>query len=192
MNSERSNKNIGIRLLVFLPLIALCILLVLIAVPLFAFGYVDVILHGPKVVLSVPSPDGNYEAYVEEAPSIDPPNQSLFVERSNKLYFMLIADLAEDIDSIEQIVWSPDSQFVVFHSHHYLTATRVSDWQTVRIYLGKEWRKSQPRRHHMTFTSGGVSRQVKAIEFPQAGSFAYQLIGDDKLYTVDIDSLVQP
>ena len=192
MNVERSKKNKCIGLLVFLPLIALCILLVLIAVPLFAFGYVDTILHGPQVVLSVPSPDGNYEAYVEEAPSIDPPNQALFVERSNKLYFLHIADLAEDIDSIKQIVWAPDSQIVVFHSWHYLTATRVSDWQTVRIYLGKEWRRSQPRRNHITFTSGGVNKKVKTIEFPQAGGFAYHLVGDNKLYTVDIDSLVQP
>jgi len=94
MSIERSKK--GIRILVLLPLIALCILLMLIAVPLFAFGYVDAILHGPKIVLSVPSPDGNYEAYVEEAPSIDPPNQSLFVERSDKLHFMHIAKLAGD------------------------------------------------------------------------------------------------
>ena len=189
MNVDRSKK--GIRLLVLLPLIALCILLMLIAVPLFAFGYVDAILHGPKIVLSVPSPDGNYEAYVEEAPSIDPPNQSLFVERSDKLHFMHIAKLAGDIDSIKQILWSPDSQIVVFHSRHYLTATRVSDWRTVRIYLGKEWRRSQPRRHHTTFTSGGVSREVEAIEFPEAGGFAYRLVGDDKLYTVVINSLVQ-
>jgi len=192
MNVEKSKKGKGIRLLVLLSLIALCILIVLVAVPLVAFGYVDIILHGPKIVLSVPSPDGNYEAYVEEAPSIDPPNQSLFVQRSNKVYFMLIADLAEDIDSIEQIVWSPDSQIVVFRSRHYLTATRVTDYQTVRIYLGKEWRRSQPRHQHSTFTSGGVSKEVKAIEFPQAGGFTYQLVGDDKLYTVDIDSLVQP
>lgn len=192
MNVERSKKGKGMRLLVLLPLIALCILIVLIAVPLFAFGYVDAILHGPKIVLSVPSPDGNYEAYVEEAPSIDPPNQSLFVERSNRLYFMHIADLAEDIDSIKQILWSPDSRIVVFHSQYYLTAARVSDWQTVRIYLGKEWRRSQPRHHHTTFTSGGVSKEVKTIEFPQASSFAYQLVGNDKLYTVDINSLVRP
>ena len=173
-----------------LPLIALCSLVVLIAAPLFSFGYIKAMLHGPKIVLSVPSPNGNYEAYVEEGPSIDPPNQSLFVEHRDKIRFMHIADLAEDVDSIRQIVWSPDSEIVIFHSRDYLTATRVSDWRTVRIYLGKEWRRSKPDRHS-TFTSGGGNRQVEAIVFPKAGSFAYRLDGDDRLYRVRMDLIVK-
>ena len=74
------------RLLVWLPLIALCGLITLIALPLFAFGYVDAILHGPKTILSASSPDGRYIAYVEESPSIDPPNQSLLVDLKHALY----------------------------------------------------------------------------------------------------------
>jgi hypothetical protein len=186
MNTQYK-KNVR-KLLVWLPLVAFCGLVAVIVLSLFAFGYVDAMLHGPKIVLSVPSPDG---AYVEEGPSIDPPNQSLWVERGDKIHFMPIAGLAEDVDFIKQIVWSPDSDIVVFQSKDYLTATRVTDWQTVRIYLGKEWRRSRPQRHHTTFTSGGVGRQVVAIEFPKAGSFAYRLNGDDRLYTVRMDSMVQ-
>jgi len=189
MNTE--NKKIRRKLLVLLPLISLCIVIILIAVPLFGFGYIDAMLHGPKIVLSVPSPDGNYEAYVEEGPSIDPPNQSLFIERRDKINFMNIADLAEDVDSIKQILWSPNSKIVIFHSWCYLTATRVSDWQTVRIYLGKEWRRSKPQRHHITFTSGGVIKRIKSIGFPEAGSFTYRLEGDERMYRVRMDALVQ-
>ena len=176
----------GKKLIVFLPLIALIALLLLIAIPLFSFGYVDIILHGPKIVMSLPSPDGRYEAYVEEHPSIDPPNQALFVEQSNKSYFMHIADLSEDIDSIKEILWSPDSEIVIFLSRHYLTATRVKDWRTVKIYLGKEWKRSRPQRNHTTFSSGGVLHSIEAVKFPDRGSFSYRLKGSNNFQTVSI------
>jgi len=180
------NTSLGWKLLAFLPLIALTALILLIAIPLFTLGYVDAILHGPKIVMSLPSPDGKYEAYVEESPSMDPPNQSLFVERSNKVHFMHIADLAEDVDSIKEILWSPDSEIVVFLSRHYLTATRVGDWRTVRLYLGKEWRRSRPQRHHSTFSSGGVRQRVEAVEFPEPGTFAYRLEGEENFRKIRI------
>ena len=184
MGNEKRSR----RLLVWLPLTALCGLIALIVLPLFAFGYVEAMLHGPKTVLSVPSPDGEYLAYVEDSPSIDPPNQSLWIERIDKIRFMLIAGLAGDVDFIKEVAWSPDSQIVVFHSKDYLTATRVSDWLTVRLYLGKEWTRSHPRRSS-TFSSGGADRQVEAIEFPKAGIFTYRLKGDDRLHTVRMDLL---
>jgi len=184
MNSEKT--TFGKKLLVILPLITLAVLLLLIAVSLFSFGYVEAILHGPKIVMSLSASNGNFEAYVEELPSIDPPNQSLFVENSNKRNFMHIADLSEDVDSIKEIQWSPDSEIVIFHSHHYLTATRVKDWRTVRIYLGKEWRRSRPQRHHTTFSSGGVQQTVETIKFSKSGSFSYRLKGSNNFPTVSI------
>lgn len=180
-------RKVFSRLLVWLPLVALCAVVALVLLPLFAFGYIDVMLHGPKVVTSILSPDGKYEAYVEEGPSIDPPNQSLWVERSDKLHVLRIADLVEDVDYIKEIVWSPDSRLVVFHSKDYLTATRVSDWLTVRVYLGKEWRRSHPRRFPSTFSAGGANRQVEAVEFPEPGAFAYRLKGDETPHTVRMD-----
>ncbi len=184
MNTK--NTTFGRKLLVILPLIALTVLIFLIAVPLFSFGYIDAILYGPECVISLSLPDGRYEAYVEESPSIDPPNQSLFVERSDKNNFIHISDLSEDIDSIKKIQWSPDSEIVLFLSHHYLTATRVKDWRTVRIYLGKEWRRSQPQRHHTTFNSGGIRQCVETIKFPKSGGFSYQLKGSNNFQTVSI------
>jgi hypothetical protein len=149
----------------------------------FAQETAAVMTHGPKVVLEVNSPDREFTAYVEDMPSVDPPNQALFVERKDQRHFMHVADLAEDVDSIEKVVWSPDTRIVVFHSRDYLTATRVTDWQTIRVFLGKEWTRHQPGRRS-TFTSGGPGRVVDAIEFPAADSFAYRIKGETKPHTV--------
>ena len=192
MDANTKKKRMATRLLVFVPSILLCLLGILIAVHLFSFGYVAAALHGPKTALSLASPDGVHVAYVTDGPSIDPPNQFLFVERAAKTQFMWIADLAEDVDCIERIVWSPDGDIVVFHSRHYLPSTRVSDWTTMRIYLGKEWRRAQPRRHRTTFSSGGVRPEISQIEFPASGEFAYRLAGDDTLHRGRMDSLVGP
>jgi len=188
---NREKRFVGTRLLVLLVLIVVGLLIAISPFPHLAFAYADAALRGPKVVLSAPSPDGDYEAYVEDLPSIDPPNQALFVEHSDKVRFMHIADLAEDVDAIIRIVWSPDSNIVVFHSRDYLTATRISDWRTIRIYLGKEWTRSQPFRG-ATFACGGPQRTVEAIEFPADGRFAYRLDGNEQSSTVRMDSLVQP
>ena len=182
-----TRRNVFRRLLIWLPLVGLCAVVALVALPLFAFGYVDAMLHGPKTVVSVPSPDGEYEAYVEESPSIDPPNQSLWVERSDKLHVMCIADLAEDVDFIKKVMWSPDGRVVVFHSKDYLTATRVSDWLTIRVYLGREWKRSHARRFPSTFSSEGVKREVEVIEFPEPGVVSYQFKGDDTPHAIRMD-----
>jgi hypothetical protein len=145
-------------------------------------------LHGPKMVMSVGSPDGEFTAYVEDLPSIDPPNQALFVERRDQRHFMHVGSLAEDVDSIERILWAPDSRIVVFQSRDYLTATRLADWQTVRVFLGQEWTRHQPGRR-ATFTSGGRRRTVTAIEFDVPDGFSYRLQGDDRLRRVDFNAL---
>jgi len=168
--------------------ISLLITLALVIVPLFAFGYVDAIINGPDTILEVPSPDGQYLAYVIEAPSIDPPNQSLMIERKDKSRFLPIAKLAEDIDSIKEIMWSPDSSIVIYHSRLYLTATRISDWQTIRIYLGVERRRHKPVRR-ATFSSAGPHHEVETIRFPESGCFTYQLKDNDKIHKVRMNLL---
>ena len=114
------------------------------------------------IVQSVLSPDGNYEAYVEEGPSIDPPNQSLYIQRSDGIHFLLIAKLPEDIDSIKEILWSPNSEIVVFHTRHSLTAVRLPDFQTVRIHIGKEWRRTKADKMS-TFSSGEPHASVSPV-----------------------------
>jgi hypothetical protein len=164
-----------------------------ILVPLlgFATDLGHAMVRGPNTVVSAPSPDGEFIAYVEDLPSFDPPNQALFVERKDQRRFMHIADLAEDVDAIEQIVWSPDSRIVVFHSRDFLTATRVTDWQTVRVYLGREWRRHQPSRHS-TFTSGGRNQTVTGIEFDAPNGFSYRLKDKEQSHRVNFSASIPP
>lgn len=155
-----------------------------------AYDYAAAAISGPRIVRSAPSPDGEFEAYVEEYPSVDPPDQSLFVQRSDGVRFMHIADLAEDVDAIQEIHWSPHSDVVVFHTRAYLIATHVPGYQTVKIYLGQEWTRTEPDGRS-TFNSGEVERQVAEIEFPKPGAFSYRLEGQDELHTVRIDNLTR-
>jgi len=184
-----SGNNRKLKFWAWFSTVSLLITLTLVAVPLFAFGIVDGIVNGPEAILEVASPDGQYLAYVNEFPSMDPPNQSLLIERKDQSRFLPIAKLGEDIDSIKEVIWSPDSSFVIFHSRLYLTATRISDWQTTRIYLGTEWRRHKPTRR-TTFSGAQPDQVVTDIRFPESGYFTYRLKNDDKIHTVRID-LVQ-
>jgi hypothetical protein len=164
---------------------------ILLPLALYAADLGNTMLRGPKTVMSVPSPDGAFTAYVEDLPSIDPPNQALFVERKDQHHFMHLGNLAEDVDSIEKIVWSPDGRIVVFHSRDYLTAARVTDWQTVRVFLGREWTRYQPGRRS-TFGSGGRGHTVAAIEFGEPNGFAYRLKDDPRPRLVHFSDLIVP
>ncbi len=143
---------------------------------------------GPNVIRSVTSPDREFEAYVVERPSIDPPNQSLYVQRSDNIHFRSVAKLAEDIDSIREIHWSPQSDIVVFHTRCNLFAVRVPGYQTVRIPLGGEWIRSKASKRS-TFSGAGPRVAVAGIEFPTPGSFSYRLEGVDAGKTIRMDTL---
>ena len=146
-------------------------------------GLLKWVTQGPNIIQAVTSPDQKFVAYVQEHPSLDPPNQALYVERSDKTHFLRVAKLAGDIDSIIKAVWSPDSQIVVFHSRCYLTAVRVSDWKIIRIYLGKEWKRHKPK-HGSTFAGAQPIKKVNSIAFPETDCFSYNLEGDETSYTV--------
>lgn len=182
MSDTRKKANWFGRLSTFL----LGVIILLFVLYLFASGYVDFVIHGPKIVQEVPSPDGQYIAYVDDMPTLDGPNQSLMIERADQTCFLGIAQLTGDVDSIKEIRWAPDSSFVVYHSHLYLTATRISDWQTHRIYLGHEWRRAEPKRQ-TTFSSAMPDRFVETIDFPETGIFTYRIKNDNQLYTVKMD-----
>jgi hypothetical protein len=143
---------------------------------------------GPDVIQSVTSPDQNFEAYVVERPSIDPPNQSLYIQRSDNIHFLRVAKLAEDIDSIKEIHWSPQSDIVVFHTRCNLFAVRIPGYQTVKIPLGGEWIRTKAKRRS-TFSGAGPRVAVAEIEFPRAGSFSYRLKGIETAKTIQMDTL---
>ena len=67
----------------------------------------------PQVALAVDSPDGGYRAVVRNHPSIDPPRQSLWLERVSGGRQGL-RDLAEDQDWCDQAVWTADGRRVAF------------------------------------------------------------------------------
>jgi hypothetical protein len=175
-----------IKCLQIIPMIICTIIIILFAIYLSASGTLDFIFNGPKIVMEKPSPDGQYIAYVKDLPALDGPNQSLMIEQKDKTRFLRIAQLVGDVDSIEQILWAPDGSFVVYHSHLYITATRISDWQTIRIYLGRQWRRAQPKRKS-TFSGAMPYCTVQEIKFPETGKFTYRLSDDDKLHTVKMD-----
>lgn len=157
----------GLLILGYIPLLGVVLFM-------WVTGSLGQLVRRPTIVQSVGSPDGTYVAYVSDGPSIDPPNQSLLVERKDKTRLLVIAKLAEDIDSTANIVWSPDGQVVVFLSRCYLAAARLADWQTIRIYLGKEWLRHRPTRR-ATFSGAQPIRRISAIEFPGPDTVAYQI-----------------
>jgi hypothetical protein len=151
-------------------------------------SYVKDFFTGPDVVQSNMSPDQNFEAYVVERPSIDPPNQSLFIQRSDNIHFVRVAKLAEDIDAIKEIHWSPQSDIVVFHTRCNLIAVRIPGYQTVKIPLGGEWTRTKAKKRS-TFSGAGPRVAVADIEFPQAGSFSYRIEGVETVKTIQMDTL---
>ena len=143
---------------------------------------------GPNIVQSLTSPDQEFEAYVVERPSIDPPNQSLAIQRSDNIHFVRVAKLAEDIDAIREIHWSPQSDIVVFHTRCNLIAVRVPGYQTVKIPLGGERTRTKAKKRS-TFTGAGPRVAVAEIEFPGDGSFSYRLEGVDTVKTIQMGTL---
>jgi hypothetical protein len=147
-------------------------------------GWIKAAFAGPSVVQSVFSPDGRFEAYVIEAPSIDPPNQSLFV-RCDKVHSKRIAKLPEDVDSIQKIHWSPHSDVVVFQTLFSLIAAHVPDYKIVEIPLGGEWHW---RKNGTFWVDYNDAKRIAAIEFPEQGAFSYRLEGSDESRVIEMYS----
>ena len=141
---------------------------------------------GPQVVHSAMSPDGNFEAYVVERPSIDPPNQSLFIQRKDSIHFVSVAKLAEDIDSIERIHWSSQSDIALFQTRCNLIAVHIPGYQTVKIPLSGERMRTKAKKRS-TFTGAGPRVAVADIDFTQPNSFSYRLEGTDSFKTIPMD-----
>ncbi|HET6453328.1 MAG TPA: hypothetical protein VFI02_02890 [Armatimonadota bacterium] len=173
------------RLFILTPIVVLVVIGLLTILVLVADGTAAYVFHGPKIVQSVESPDKAWTAYVEDQPELDGPHHGLFVESADKVHFLGVGDLVADVDAIQEIVWSPDSRMVIFHSRDYLTAVRVSDWKTVRIYLGRDWMRAKPDRRSTFSASAG--REVTAIRFPAKDEFAYKLKDSDELHTASMN-----
>jgi hypothetical protein len=132
-------------------------------------------LKGPQVVQSAFSPDRTFEAYVMEYPSIDPPNQTILIQRSDKSHFVVIGKLVDDVDSIREIHWSESGEMVVFVTSNNLVAVLVPGFQTLKIPLDDEFARYFPGKSE-TFGGGIPQYRVEEVAFPEAGVFAYRLV----------------
>ncbi len=148
-------------------------------------GKVRAAIFGEKVVRSLFSDDGEYEAYVIDKPSFDGPNHHLYIRSTQDGSTRFIARLDEDVDSIQKIHWSPFNDIVVFESWFNLKAVRVSDYKMVNIQLGGErhWRKNG------TFwVDYKDANHPEMIEFPAINQFGYRFKDANETKTVDLDS----
>jgi len=128
----------------------------------------------PKVVDSAWSPDMEFEAYVVEWPSIDPPNQTLYIQRRDDQHFVVVAKLGEDVDSIRSIHWSPAADMVVFNTRNYLYAVHTPGYEMAVIPLADEFYHYQPGKFG-TYGGGISEKQVAEVTFPKPGEFTFRL-----------------
>lgn len=67
----------------------------------------------PRIVAQATSPDGQHIAFVRNHPSLDPPDQSLWLGPADRAPKQLVK-LSPDSMWSDEIVWSADSQRVAF------------------------------------------------------------------------------
>ncbi|MRS02380.1 hypothetical protein EG832_04010, partial [bacterium] len=134
----------------------------------FIFGFNST----PDTVLSLNSPQGLYEAYVVENPSIDPPNQSLLISKTGTGEFRLVSRLPEDIESAQKIYWTDDGNKAVFITNWHLIITDVHNFSTWKISLNPDWWKWN--QEGKTFSSSRTSVVLEEFELFGSDSLTYR------------------
>ena len=154
-------------------ILTITISVVLTTIVILTVGYFIFGLHKkPLQILSIDSPDKIYNAYVVENPSLDPPNQSLFISKKGLKEFRLVENLPEDIEHIKQIIWSPDSKTVIFLTNWHLIVTNVEKFNTKKISLNNDWWRWHNNKK--TFISSNRIIEIKKINFINSDSLMYQ------------------
>jgi hypothetical protein len=124
-------------------------------------------LGWPRIPFRVPSPDGRVVAFVRNHPSVDPPDQSLWLQ-SSKGRATELARLAPDAEWCNLIVWSADSRRVAFLVSDAILY--VYDGQSQgKVFSGFVGRCSwaQPPRYalrDLTLSSDGASVTFRECE----------------------------
>ena len=116
----------------------------------------------PKTVQSVNSPQGLYEAYVVENPSVDPPNQALYIAKTGTGEFRLVARLPEDIEAARKICWTDDGNKAIFITNWNLIITDVRTFNTSKISLNPDWWKWN--QGEKTFSSSGTAVVLEELD----------------------------
>lgn len=150
-------------------MIAALITVILIAVAVWVlFGFSS----KPEKVLSMNSPQGLYEAYVIENPSLDPPNQALFISKSGTGEFRLVARLPEDIEAARKICWTDDGNKAIFITNWHLIITDVRTFNTSKISLNPDWWKWN--QGEKTFSSSGTPVVLEELDLYGSDSLTYR------------------
>lgn len=126
----------------------------------------------PEKIMSETSPQGSYEAYVVENPSVDPPNQGLLILKAGTGEFRLVERLAEDIESAQKICWTDDGSKAVFITNWHLIITDVRNFNTRKISLNPDWWKWHQGKK--TFSSSSTSVVLEEFELFGSDSLTYR------------------
>lgn len=169
-NLNRSMKNIKTmkKRILTISVTAIMTTVVILTIEYFLFG----LNNKPNQSVSFDSPDGIYKAYVVENPSLDPPNQSLFISKNGYDDFRLVEDLPEDIENIQQIYWSPDSKTVVFLTNWHLIITDVDKFNSKKISINPDWWRWHKNKG--TFSSSNKTIEIKEMQFINSDTLKYR------------------
>ena len=126
----------------------------------------------PEKIMSVNSPQGLYEAYVVENPSLDPPNQGLLILKSGTGEFRLLERLPEDIESVQKIYWTSDGTRAIFVTDWHIIITDVRTFNTRKISLNPDWWNWN--EGEKTFSSTGTPVILEEFEIFGSDSLAYR------------------
>lgn len=122
----------------------------------------------PRVALSVESPDGRFVAFVRNHPELDPPNQSIWLERVGG-GAELIERLGPDQDWCDEVVWSEDSTRVAFViTHARLRVVEAASGGT----LFDDWVLESPLRYTPDF-------RIRDLELTRAGTARFRTCTHD-------------
>jgi hypothetical protein len=96
---------------------------------------------------------------------------------------VFVANLPEDVDFNQEILWSPFNDLVVFRTWFKLIVYSPADGQLEEVVLGGE-------RHYRDNGTFWVeyknAKQPHGFQFPKPGVFSYQLKGDLNAYSVNL------
>lgn len=135
-----------------------------------------------STVESAVSPDGRYEAYVRDEPAIDGPNHSIYLRHVDHPDFAIIEDLPADVDALEELRWSPDSDLVLFRTRHWLIVTRPNDFKTVKVPLSRGIRRPDGA---INFSYAGM--KLSEVDFAGPSIVRYRFAGSDEFHELRVD-----
>ena len=183
MSLDRKRKLA--RLAVRIPVVALAAVGLLTLLVSLANGTIRRIVFGPEVVMSAVSPDGEYEAYVVNHPTIDPPYHQVYVERAGKVQFLPVTRTFGGLDRVEQLVWSPTGDVLVVRTRRHLVAVRVPEFHSLDLHLGMMWHRKQPQRG-WSFAMGAQMLKISEVDLSQLGTLRVRFEGSDDLHEFEL------